>query len=361
MTVTKYEAKFTALAKFAPALVPNKEKKCHLFCTGLHPSIRAVVVQFSHVVFSKLVETATVVEQDQLEGQARREALGKRKVMASKTYQGPASKRSSSSEASMSTSTNGSYGRPRCLTCGNLHGGVCRAGDRTCFNSGEVGHLYKVCPRRMTARGEESVPASIASTSGGRGGTASVSGRGHNTATRSGERGAQPRVYALTRQEAQESPDVIAGTLTLNDSPAVALFASGASHSFISEGIKQKMQLKTCPLDEVLHVVLPFGITIGVKLFVEVKIKIKDQEFWAKLIVIPIIEFDVILGMNWLSDNQVIIDCREKKIKVHIPESSDVVYYGYGRKILIVSAIQAHRLIRKGCKAYLAIALNVKS
>ncbi|PKA48706.1 RNA-directed DNA polymerase like [Apostasia shenzhenica] len=361
MTVTEYEAKFTALAKFATTLVPNKEEKCHLFRTGLRHSIRAAVVPFQHVVFSKLVETTVVVEQDQLEGQARREAIGKRKAMASKTYQGPASKRSSSSGASTSASTSGSSGRPRCQICGNLHGGVCRVGNNTCFNCGEVGHLYKICPRRMTAKGEESVPTSIASASGSRGGTAGVSERERGTATRFGERGTQPRVYALTRQEAQDSPDVIAGTLSLNDSPVIVLFDSGASHSFISESIIQKLQLETCPLDEVLHVALPTGITIEVKLFVKVKIKIKNKEFWAELIVVPIIEFDVILGMNWLSDNQVIIDCREKKIKVHIPESSDVVYYGYGRKIPIVSAIQAHQLVRKGCEAYLAIALNVKS
>ncbi|PKA62822.1 hypothetical protein AXF42_Ash019405 [Apostasia shenzhenica] len=186
MTVAEYEAKFTALTKFVPALF-NKEEKCHLFRTGLRPSIRATVVLFQHVMFSTLVEKAAVVEQDQLEGQARRETLGKRKAMASKTYQGPASKRSSSSGASMSVSTSGSYGRLRCQTCGNLHGRVCRAGDRTCFNCGEVDHLFKVCPRKMTARGEESVPASIASTSGGRGGTAGVSGRGRSTATRPGE------------------------------------------------------------------------------------------------------------------------------------------------------------------------------
>ncbi|PKA56558.1 hypothetical protein AXF42_Ash015331 [Apostasia shenzhenica] len=213
----------------------------------------------------------------------------------------------------------------------------------------------------MTAKGEESVPASIASASGGKGGTVGVSGRERSTATRFGERGAQPQVYALTRQEAQESPDVIASTLTLNDSPVVVLFDFGASYSFISESIIQKLQLETRSLDELLHVALPTGITIGVKLFVEVKIKIKDQVFWAKLIIVHIIKFDVILGMNWLSDNQIIIDYREKKIKVHIPESSDVIYYGYGRKISIVSVIQAHQLIRKGCDVYLAVALDVKS
>ncbi|PKA50315.1 hypothetical protein AXF42_Ash013404 [Apostasia shenzhenica] len=106
----------------------------------------------------------------------------------------------------------------------------------------------------MTARGEESVPASMASTSGSRGGTPGASGRERSTATRPNERGAQPRVYALTCQEAQESPDVIVGMLVLNNLPVVVLFDSSASHFFISESIIQKLQLETRLLDEVLHV-----------------------------------------------------------------------------------------------------------
>ncbi|PKA50671.1 RNA-directed DNA polymerase like [Apostasia shenzhenica] len=168
----------------------------------------------------------------------------------------------------------------------------------------------------------------MASTAGGCGGGTTASSRGREGYT--GGHGAQPRIYALTQQEAQESPDVIASIISLCNSPVTALFDSGASHSFISENVVQKLTLLVYPLDDVLNVVLPTGTTISVMSCVNIEITIKDRIFPSKLIIIPITEFDVILGMDWLSLYRVVIDCLEQKVKVRIPGSSDVVYYGQG-------------------------------
>ncbi|PKA59784.1 hypothetical protein AXF42_Ash011908 [Apostasia shenzhenica] len=175
----------------------------------------------------------------------------------------------------------------------------------------------------------------MASTAGGRGGgtTASFGGRGGYT----GGRGAQPHIYALTQHEAQESPDIITGIISLCNSPVIALFDSGASHSFISENVVQKLALLVYPLDDVLKVALPMGTMINVTSCVNIEITIKDRIFPSKLIIVPITEFDVILGMDWLSLYRVIIDCREKKVKVRVPGSSDVVYYGQGSRVQLIS------------------------
>ncbi|KAJ8750048.1 hypothetical protein K2173_013963 [Erythroxylum novogranatense] len=44
----------------------------------------------------------------------------------------------------------------------------------------------------------------------------------------------QARVYAMTRQEAQDSPDVVAGILLISDIEAFALLDPGSTHSFIA-------------------------------------------------------------------------------------------------------------------------------
>ena len=52
-----------------------------------------------------------------------------------------------------------------------------------------------------------------------------------------GQRGRPPargRVYAMTRQEAQATPDVVTGTLSIFGDDARVLIDSGATHSFIS-------------------------------------------------------------------------------------------------------------------------------
>jgi hypothetical protein len=44
-------------------------------------------------------------------------------------------------------------------------------------------------------------------------------------------------------EEAQEAPDVVIGTFFINDTSAVVLFNSGASHSFISTAYVKKHNL----------------------------------------------------------------------------------------------------------------------
>jgi hypothetical protein len=44
-------------------------------------------------------------------------------------------------------------------------------------------------------------------------------------------------------EEAQEAPDVVIGMFLVNDTSAVALFNSGASHSFISTAYVGKHNL----------------------------------------------------------------------------------------------------------------------
>jgi hypothetical protein len=43
------------------------------------------------------------------------------------------------------------------------------------------------------------------------------------------------RVNHVTAEEAQEAKDVVLGTFLINSVPAIVLFDSGASHSFITE------------------------------------------------------------------------------------------------------------------------------
>ncbi|MGI4673462.1 hypothetical protein ACR2XN_28765 [Klebsiella pneumoniae] len=65
-------------------------------------------------------------------------------------------------------------------------------------------------------------------------------------------------------------------------------------------------------------------------------------------------EFDVILGMDWLSSNGAQIDCAGKKVRLKIPEGKEVVFKGQRQTQKFLTMIQAKRLLRKGREAYLA-------
>jgi hypothetical protein len=52
----------------------------------------------------------------------------------------------------------------------------------------------------------------------------------------------------------------------------------------------------------------------------KVNLKIRRVDFVANLIVLKSKDIDVILGMNWLSNHKVLIDCAKKSVKLTIPE-----------------------------------------
>ena len=74
------------------------------------------------------------------------------------------------------------------------------------------------------------------------------------------------------------------------------------------------------------------------------------------MIELPILEFDVILGMEWLSANYATMDCYRKKITFKPLEVPNFVFQGdhNGSPNTLISAIAAKRLLKKGCQGYLA-------
>ena len=91
------------------------------------------------------------------------------------------------------------------------------------------------------------------------------------------------------------------------------LFDSGATHSFIS--IEFAICLNICPesLSEKLYISTPMGdCVIASHVIKGCDIKILNEHMKANLIVMPMIDFDVILGMDWLSSHLFSLDCHDK-------------------------------------------------
>ncbi|XP_057996241.1 uncharacterized protein LOC131175603 [Hevea brasiliensis] len=68
-------------------------------------------------------------------------------------------------------------------------------------------------------------------------------------------------------------------------------------------------------------------------------------------------DFDVILGMDWLSTHYATLDCRNKKVYFHIPGVEEFSFDG-DRSVApynLVSAISARKMLRRGCQGYLAL------
>jgi hypothetical protein len=104
-------------------------------------------------------------------------------------------------------------------------------GERKCFTCGENDHLANQCPNPCNRP-----PPTAVSTPAPNRGVNSI----HVAARQNYIRG---KVNHVAVEEAQEAPDVVIGTLSVNDISAVVLFDSGASHSFISAAYSEKHNL----------------------------------------------------------------------------------------------------------------------
>ena len=73
------------------------------------------------------------------------------------------------------------------------------------------------------------------------------------------------------------------------------------------------------------------------------RVMIGGQEFPADLVALDMRDFDVVLGMDWLSRHRATLDCYKKKLKFHRPGKLEVKFRGISRGLSsnIVSSIVA--------------------
>ena len=122
-----------------------------------------------------------------------------------------------------------------------------------------------------------------------------------------GQRGRPPargRVYAMTRQEAQATPNIVKGTLSIFDDDARILIDPGATHSFISSEYVERVGMTPVPLGCGLEITTPTGESLLPSQMLKGSLfSIEGQIMEADLILIDLKGLDVILGMDWLASN----------------------------------------------------------
>ena len=92
------------------------------------------------------------------------------------------------------------------------------------------------------------------------------------------------------------------------------------------------------------------------------KLRTGSSKFVVDLIVLGIKDFDIILGMDWLSTNYIPVNCREKKNIVNSLGKEPIVCFEgtMAMLALIISVVEALMLLIKGCSGYLAYVMDGK-
>ena len=171
------------------------------------------------------------------------------------------------------------------------------------------------------------------------------------------------QAYVMKARENQDAPKVIVGIFSLYDIEMHALIDPGSTHSYIcTKHVFDRMpSVEQLPYD--MLVISPLGHSVKVNLvYKNCHLMTHDREFSADLLALPFHEFDLILGMDWLSKHRAIVDSEKKTVRLKCSDLSEVTVHGIQFGVLsnVISAMQARRLLRKGCEAFLALVLDSK-
>src|SRR5215813_11619975 len=133
----------------------------------------------------------------------------------------------------------------------------------------------------------------------------------------------------MTPQDVQASNLVVAGTLLIDSEHVRVLFDPGATYSFASPHFASRLSRESERLDTPLSVMTPVGrATVADRVIPSCRVQVGDFEYSVDLILLDMLEFDVILGMDWLSSCYASVDCRQKCIVFQYPSRLVFVYHG---------------------------------
>ncbi|XP_070049880.1 uncharacterized protein [Nicotiana tomentosiformis] len=146
-------------------------------------------------------------------------------------------------------------------------------------------------------------------------------GRGRGGEDTSGSSGGQNRFYALTgQQDSEASTNVVTGILTLHSHAIYALMDPGSTFSYITPFIAGKLDMRSELLPQPVEVSTPVGDSIVANhVYRDCTVLTNDHPTSVDLVELVMLDFDVIMGMDWLAACYANIDCRAKLVQFHFP------------------------------------------
>ncbi|XP_071695848.1 uncharacterized protein [Rutidosis leptorrhynchoides] len=165
------------------------------------------------------------------------------------------------------------------------------AAPKVCYGCGKPGHFIDSCPDKKKNGGN-------------------VRGRAFN----------------INVRDAEEDPELVTGTFSVNNLLVHVLFDSGADLCFVSSKLSPRIITPLSTLDRKYIVEVASG------------------------------SFDIIIGMDWLSKNRAEIVCYDKAIRIPQVDGESLIIYGDKKckQLNLISCLKVQKYLRKGCHAILA-------
>jgi hypothetical protein len=124
------------------------------------------------------------------------------------------------------------------------------------------------------------------------------------------------RIYYTQVATTSEGEPVMLGMFLVANHPAVILFDSGASHTFISKNFVEKYCIPCIESREGFIIHSPGGQIFTKEVAFHVPITLAKRDFPTNMIVLKGQDIDVILAMNWLAQHKAILNTDLRTIRL---------------------------------------------
>ncbi|GKD84697.1 putative reverse transcriptase domain-containing protein, partial [Tanacetum coccineum] len=278
---------FHELAKLVPHLVTPESARIKRYVAGLAPEIRGMLKATQPTTIQNAILRAGILTDEAISCGTLSKSNEKRKAVEETGKSGGS-----------------------CVKCYTYHpkNGPCKV----CYNCQKLGHFAKDCRALL----KQVAPVNAVRMEF-EPGTCNQNTR--NNGKRATGRAFNVNVNAV---EALQDPNVVTGTFSLNDHFATVLFDSGADFSFISTEFAPLLNVKPSIVNPSYVIEVVDGKKVEVdRIIRDCKLELRNSLFSINLIPLGHGSFDVIVGMDWLSQNKAVIVCHEKVVEIPLEGS----------------------------------------
>ncbi|GJV34028.1 putative reverse transcriptase domain-containing protein [Tanacetum coccineum] len=200
---------------------------------------------------------------------------------------------------------------PKCNRCNVFHFGNC---PMKCNKCGKRGHIARDCRGKGVATGANTEPIKVCYKCGDPNHLANSELCPEKK--KLDGRNAGGHIYAVKDVDQAQGPNVVTGTFLLNNRYFNMLFDSGSDKSFINASLIHLFDNEPERISASYEVELADGRIASTNTVLKgCTLNLVNHLFKIDLMPIELGAFDVIIGMDWLADNDAVIIVAEKEVQ----------------------------------------------